>query len=73
MKYILWPIVAIIMIIIVLTACTTLGILFAIWHFRIPTAREVYTIDDHYLFEDWNLKRFLREMIDYDYYKESEE
>lgn len=39
----------------------------------IPTAREVYTIDDHYLFEDWNWKQFLREMVDYDYYKESEE
>lgn len=73
MKYILWPIVAIIMVITILTTRTIYGVLLTMWHFHIPTAREVYTIDNHYLFEDWDWKQFLREMIDYDYYKESEE
>ena len=73
MKYILWPIVAIILGIIRLIAFTILGILFAIWHFRIPTVREVYSIDDHYLLENWNWKNYWSDVFDYDCYKELEE
>lgn len=72
MKHILWPIVAIIIVITRLTINTIYGILLAIWHLRIPTAREVYTVDDNYLFEDWNWKQILREMFDYDYFKQTE-
>lgn len=72
MKYILWPIVAIITVITILTIRTIYGVLLTMWHFHIPTAREVYTIDDHYLFKNWNWKHFLREIIDYDYCMKSE-
>lgn len=73
MKYILWPIVAIIIVITRLAINTIYGITLAIWHLRIPTVRDVYTVDGHYLFKNWNWKHFLREIIDYDYCMKSEE
>ena len=56
MKYILWPIVAIIIVITRLAINTIYGITLAIWHLRIPTVQEVYTVDGHYLFKNWNWK-----------------
>lgn len=52
---------------------TIKNILFAIWHFRIPTVREVYSIDDHYLLDNWNWKNYWSDVFDYDCYKELEE
>jgi hypothetical protein len=36
-----------------------------IWHFRIPTIREVYTEDWEYLFEDWSWTEFFRVILIY--------
>lgn len=69
MKYILWPILAIIMEFGTLTYFLIRGILRSIWHFRILTVREIFTEDDEYIFEDWDWKIYLKMIFDYDYHQ----
>ena len=44
-----------------------------IWHFRIPTIKEVYTEDGEYLFEDWSWKEFFRDILIYKPIEDEEE
>ena len=67
MKYILWPIYAIT---IMLSTFIIGAIRFALipaWHFRMPTLREAFTFHDEYLFDNWSWKTLFRIIFDYDY------
>ena len=67
MKYILWPFMATLLAICILIQGVLRMILITLWHFRIPSIREAYTIDGKYAFEDWSWKIFLRSIFDYDF------
>ena len=63
MKYLLWPPMAIILVVILLSVGTARYILITLWHFREVTVREAYTIDGNYLFENWSWKGFAKEIL----------
>lgn len=65
MKYLLWPPFAVFIVIYRLTQGIVQALWIMIWHFRIPTIREVYTEDGEYLFEDWSWKEFFRDILIY--------
>lgn len=73
MKYILWPPFAVFIVIYRLTQGVILALWIMIWHFRIPTIKEVYTEDGEYLFEDWNWKEFFRDILIYKPIKDEDE
>ena len=67
MKYILWPLLATLLAISLMTYGTFRMIATSLWHFRIPSIREAYTFDGEYAFKDWSWKIFLRSIFDYDF------
>ena len=74
MKYILWPFLAIIIVLAHLIAGTIKFVLISTWHFRLPTIREAFTFYGIYAFGDWSWKDFFRSIFDYDFiYKNDDE
>ena len=63
MKYIFLPLFVIVAMICLFIHGTARALWIMIWHFRIPTIREAYTIDGDYLFEDWNWKQLLNTLL----------
>lgn len=73
MKYILWPPVAIVMIVFLLCVGAARFVLLTLWHFRKITVREAYTLDGDYLFEDFSWKGLAKEILVCPWGKEGEE
>lgn len=67
MKYILWPFLAIIIVLAHLIAGTIKFILIPTCHFRLPTIREAFTFYGTYAFDDWSWKDFFRSIFYYDF------
>lgn len=63
MKYLLWPLCAIVIVVFFLCIGTARFILLTLWHFRKVTVREAYTLDGDYLFEDWSWKGLVEEIL----------
>ena len=73
MKYILWPPFAIFIVIYLFIQGIVQALWIMIWHFRIPTIKELYTKDGEYLFEDWSWKEFFRDILIYKPIKDEDE
>lgn len=73
MKYLLWPPFAIVMVVFALCFGAARFILLTLWHFRKITAREAYTLDGTYLFEDWSWERLFKEILVCPWGKDNEE
>ena len=63
MKYILWPIFATLVVLIMLFAGIMRLIFIPLWHFRLISIKEAYTLDGGYLFDNWSWKEFFRELV----------
>ena len=63
MKYILWPFMAIFVMFWLLIQGALKWLFILLWHFRLASAREVYTIDNEYVFEDWSWKQIIRDVF----------
>ena len=73
MIYIFWPLFAVFIVIFRLVQGFVHALWIIIWYFRIPTVREVYTVDGEYLFEDCDWKQFFKDMLIYRPINEEEE
>ena len=63
MKYIIWPIFVVTMLLILSAVGTLKLIMIPIWNFRLTSVKEAYTFDGNYLFEDCTWKEFFKCLI----------
>ena len=63
MKYIIWPIIATLVVLAMLFAGTMRLIFIPLWNFRLTSIKEAYTIDGEYLFERWSWKDLFRQLF----------
>lgn len=73
MKYLFWPPFAVLLVVFLLIQGIAQALWIMIWHFRIPTIKEVYSEDGEYLFEDWSWKEIIRDILIYPSKKDEEE
>ena len=63
MKYIIWPVIVVLMLLMLSVAGTLRLIMIPIWNFRLISVKEAYTFNGEHLFENWNWKEFFECLI----------
>lgn len=63
MKYIIWPFLAIFLLLVLIIVGFARMLALTIWHARIYSIRKAFTLDGDYIFEDCSLKQCIREIF----------